>query len=197
MTELNGGGLCGASAVSESSGNAHSEKGSEDAANHPQASSFPVTVPSPGSEENGRRGRSRTRTHTTPRVEDNLRRRTGYHALMSSFGKVFHVEKRWKLIRELGSGAYGFVISAADEISGEPVAIKMVTRALEKVALAKRVLREITLLRHFAHENITGLIDVDCSPDLSEMHVIPPPLASYIFMEVRRVVARVLGTHVS
>lgn len=47
----------------------------------------------------------------------------------------------------------------------------MVTRALEKVALAKRVLREITLLRHFAHENITGLIDVDCSPDLSEMHV--------------------------
>lgn len=63
------------------------------------------------------------------------------------------------------------ISSAADEISGEPVAIKMVTRALEKVALAKRVLREITLLRHFAHENITGLIDVDCSPDLSEMHV--------------------------
>ncbi len=29
---------------------------------------------------------------------------------MSSFGKVFHVEKRWKLIRELGSGAYGFVM---------------------------------------------------------------------------------------
>ena len=65
--------------------------------------------------------------------------------------------------------------SAADEISGEPVAIKMVTRALEKVALAKRVLREITLLRHFAHENITGLIDVDCSPDLSEMHVFHKP----------------------
>ena len=34
----------------------------------------------------------------------------GYHGLMSSFGKVFHVEKRWKLIRELGSGAYGFVM---------------------------------------------------------------------------------------
>ncbi len=47
----------------------------------------------------------------------------------------------------------------------------MVTRALDKIALAKRVLREIALLRHFAHENITGLIDVDCSPDLNEMHV--------------------------
>lgn len=31
---------------------------------------------------------------------------------MSSFGKAFHVEKRWKLIREMGSGAYGFVMSA-------------------------------------------------------------------------------------
>ena len=59
--------------------------------------------------------------------------------------------------------------SAVDEISGEPVAIKMVTRATEKIQLAKRVLREITLLRHFNHENITGLIDVDCTPDLSEM----------------------------
>jgi hypothetical protein len=34
----------------------------------------------------------------------------GYHALNSSFGKVFNVEKRWKIIREMGSGAYGFVV---------------------------------------------------------------------------------------
>ncbi|KAI0675526.1 kinase-like protein [Trametes maxima] len=144
-----------------------SRKASADDSRTRAKSSSPV--PSPGS-DNGRRGRSRTRTHAARRSED-LGNRKGYHTLMSSFGKVFQVEKRWKLIRELGSGAYGYVISAADEISGEPVAIKMVTRALEKVALAKRVLREITLLRHFAHENITGLIDVDCSPDLSEMHV--------------------------
>lgn len=51
------------------------------------------------------------------------------------------------------------------------------TRVFEKVQLAKRALREITLLRHFAsHENITGLIDVDAiSPDFNEI---------YIFMEV-------------
>ena len=53
--------------------------------------------------------------------------------------------------------------SAADEISGETVAIKMVTRIFAKTTLAKRALRELTLLRHFSnHENITGLIDVDC-----------------------------------
>ena len=117
----------------------------------------------------------------------------GYHALHSSFGKVFNVEKRWKIIREMGSGAYGFVVfvdpvsffhvhvrqslifglsrSAADEITGEVVAIKLVTRVTERVQLSKRALREITLLRHFAnHENITGLIDVDASsPNLEEM----------------------------
>ncbi|KAH8104132.1 kinase-like protein [Cristinia sonorae] len=144
-------------------------------------------IPSPGSSEpHARRGRSRTRnppqsqaTPTKQHPDDHERQ--GYHALMSSFGKVFHVEQRWKLIREMGCGAYGFVISAADDISGETVAIKMVTRALERVQLAKRALREITLLRYFSHENITGLIDVDCSPNLDEMHAI---LLRYIFMEV-------------
>jgi serine/threonine protein kinase len=54
------------------------------------------------------------------------------------------------------------VSSAADEISGETVAIKMVTRVFAKATLAKRALRELALLRHFNnHENITGLIDVD------------------------------------
>lgn len=64
--------------------------------------------------------------------------------------------------------------SAADEISGETVAIKLITRVFEKVQLAKRALREITLLRHFAnHENITGMIDVDAiSPDFQEMCVV-------------------------
>ncbi|KAE9387238.1 Pkinase-domain-containing protein [Gymnopus androsaceus JB14] len=109
--------------------------------------------------------------------DESLRRR-GYHTLQSSFGKAFHVEKRWKLVREMGSGAYGVVISAADEISGETVAIKLVTRVFEKVQLAKRALREIVLLRHFAsHENITGLIDVDAiSPDFNEMYIFMEPM---------------------
>lgn len=100
-------------------------------------------------------------------------------------------------MRELGSGAYGVVMyvpyahmdvlkplnvssalhsSAADEISGETVAIKLVTRVFEKIQFAKRALREITLLRHFSHHgNITGLIDVDAiSPDFTEMCVLCP-----------------------
>lgn len=97
---------------------------------------------------------------------------------MTSFGKIFHVEKRWKLVREMGSGAYGVVVSAVDEISGETVAIKLVTRIFEKVQLAKRALREVALLRHFSsHENITGLIDVDAvSPDFQEIYIFMEPM---------------------
>jgi len=36
--------------------------------------------------------------------------RSGYHSL-KSFDQTFHLEKRWKLVREMGSGAYGVVMS--------------------------------------------------------------------------------------
>ncbi|KAJ2915454.1 hypothetical protein MD484_g4944, partial [Candolleomyces efflorescens] len=54
----------------------------------------------------------------------------------------------------------------------------MVTRVFDKVQLAKRALREITLLRHFSnHENITGLIDVDAiSPDFNEIYIFMEPM---------------------
>jgi mitogen-activated protein kinase 7 len=102
---------------------------------------------------------------------------------------VFYVKKRWKLIREMGSGAYGVVMcvhfrlsfssidhnvysSAGDEITGETVAIKLVSRVFDKIQLAKRALREITLLRHFTgHANITGLIDAKMiSPEVCIIH---------------------------
>ncbi|KAG6336041.1 hypothetical protein ID866_3040 [Astraeus odoratus] len=123
------------------------------------------------------RGRSRVRRPSNQLAEYNMRKK-GYHTFMSSFGKAFHVEKRWKLVREMGSGAYGVVVSAADQISGETVAIKLVTRVFEKIQLAKRALREITLLRHFAHhENITGLIDMDAiSHDFQEIYIFMEPM---------------------
>jgi len=88
------------------------------------------------------------------------------------------VKKRWKLIREMGSGAYGVVISAGDEITGETVAIKLVSRVFDKIQLAKRALREITLLRHFTgHANITGLIDAKMiSPESNEIYIFMEPM---------------------
>lgn len=123
------------------------------------------------------RGRSLVRRNSSQLAECNMRKK-GYHTFMSSFGKAFHVEKRWKLVREMGSGAYGVVVSATDQISGETVAIKLVTRIFEKLQLAKRALREITLLRHFSnHENITGLIDMDAIyPDFQEIYIFMEPM---------------------
>ncbi|KAH7927833.1 Pkinase-domain-containing protein [Leucogyrophana mollusca] len=142
-----------------------------------EESSSPVASPVSATVD---RGRSRIRRPSNQLAEHNLRKR-GYHSFMSSFGKMFHVEKRWKLVREMGSGAYGVVVhvsSAADEISGQTVAIKLVTRVFEKLQLAKRALREIVLLRHFSnHENITGLIDVDAiSPDFQEIYIFMEPM---------------------
>jgi hypothetical protein len=85
------------------------------------------------------RGRSRVRrisSDADPFSEENLRKRcvlsppggptfiftngilrnflpfhaSGYHSL-KSFDQTFHLEKRWKLVREMGSGAYGVVMS--------------------------------------------------------------------------------------
>ncbi|KAF7370712.1 Mitogen-activated protein kinase [Mycena sanguinolenta] len=126
------------------------------------------------------RGRSRVRKPDQPEQQESEHdmKRKGYHALHSSFGKVFHVKKRWKLIREMGSGAYGVVISAGDEITGETVAIKLVSRVFDKIQLAKRALREITLLRHFTgHANITGLIDAKMiSPESNEIYIFMEPM---------------------
>ncbi|KAJ3201161.1 Mitogen-activated protein kinase [Clydaea vesicula] len=72
------------------------------------------------------------------------------------------LEKKFKMVRELGQGAYGVVCSAKNVETGQDVAIKKVQKVFEKSILAKRALREIKLLRHFnGHENITSILDME------------------------------------
>ncbi|KAL7562804.1 hypothetical protein ACA910_006447 [Epithemia clementina (nom. ined.)] len=80
---------------------------------------------------------------------------------------VFTVDRRYSMLRVIGSGAYGVVISATDSKAppaegGGPtnVAIKMVPKAFSDEIDAKRILREIKLLKHFRHDNIVRLIDM-------------------------------------
>jgi mitogen-activated protein kinase 7 len=66
----------------------------------------------------------------------------------------------------LGQGAYGIVCSATDTTENKNVAIKKVHNVFQKPVLARRALREIKLLIHFAgHENITSILD---------MHIVDP-----------------------
>lgn len=73
---------------------------------------------------------------------------------------TFTVDRRYSMIRTIGSGAYGVVISALDAKSNQNVAIKMVPKAFSDEIDAKRILREIKLLKHFRHDNIVSLIDM-------------------------------------
>lgn len=98
---------------------------------------------------------------------------------MTSFGrsinKVFNqdfiIDKRFKIVKELGHGAYGIVCLARyddgleSQDDGNFVAIKKITNIFSKKILCKRSLREIKLLQFFrGHKNITCLYDLDIVP---------------------------------
>ena len=85
-------------------------------------------------------------------------------------GSTFHIDSKYELIKSIGHGAYGVVVSARDESTGDKVAIKKVANAFEDLIDAKRILREIKLLRHFKHSNIIGLVDVQRPPSLSQFN---------------------------
>mmetsp|Transcript_2793 Transcript_2793/g.5994 ORF Transcript_2793/g.5994 Transcript_2793/m.5994 type:complete len:521 (-) Transcript_2793:2394-3956(-) len=75
---------------------------------------------------------------------------------------TFTVDTRYSMIRVVGSGAYGVVVSSKDSKNSEckNVAIKMVPKAFNDEIDAKRILREIKLLSHFQHENIISIVDM-------------------------------------
>lgn len=73
---------------------------------------------------------------------------------------TFTVDTKYSFTRVIGSGAYGVVISAHDTHLNSNVAIKMVPKAFQDEIDAKRILREIKLLKHLKHENIVGIVDM-------------------------------------
>jgi len=80
---------------------------------------------------------------------------------------TFIVDSKYSFVRVIGHGAYGVVVSSLDKSIDEKVAIKMIPKAFHDEIDAKRILREIKLLKHLKHENIIGIRDM------------MPPLARY------------------
>jgi len=60
----------------------------------------------------------------------------------------------------IGAGAYGVVYSAFDAKEQQEVAVKKIETAFGDVIDAKRILREIKILKFFEHENIVKLVDI-------------------------------------
>lgn len=85
-------------------------------------------------------------------------------SLLTFVGTSFLVQDKYEYIKQIGHGAYGVVSSAYDHESKIKVAIKKVPKAFEDLIDAKRIVREIKLLKFFDHENIIKMIDVQKPP---------------------------------
>ena len=79
-------------------------------------------------------------------------------------GSKFIVDERYEYMKQIGIGAYGVVISCFDKKENRNVAIKKVGNAFEDLIDAKRIVREIKLLRYFNHDNIISLYDIPKPP---------------------------------
>ncbi|XP_039117526.1 mitogen-activated protein kinase homolog D5-like [Dioscorea cayenensis subsp. rotundata] len=78
---------------------------------------------------------------------------------------VFEVTSKYKPpIIPLRSDPYSVTWSVLNSETGEQVAIKRIRYAFDKMIYAKRMLREVKILRHMDHENVLAIRDI-----------IPPP----------------------
>lgn len=83
-------------------------------------------------------------------------------------GNPFKVGPRYTNLKFLGEGAYGFVVSAIDSVTGNQVAIKKVT-PFEHQTFCQRTLREVKILTRFKHENIIDLLDILCEDRVEKL----------------------------
>eukprot|EP01063_Lacrimia_lanifica_P024348 TRINITY_DN32273_c0_g1_i1.p1 TRINITY_DN32273_c0_g1~~TRINITY_DN32273_c0_g1_i1.p1 ORF type:complete len:523 (+),score=142.92 TRINITY_DN32273_c0_g1_i1:53-1621(+) len=71
---------------------------------------------------------------------------------------VFSVPERYEVRGTVGDGAYGVVAWAHDRVTDDCVAIKKVEGCYRNLREAKKLVREVRLLKHFAgHPNIVNL----------------------------------------
>lgn len=76
-------------------------------------------------------------------------------------GTTFRVDGRYGFEKSLGGGAYGVVCSAKDKRTGQRVAIKKIGGLFDDLTDAKRILREVRLLRSMDHDNVLKIVDID------------------------------------
>lgn len=94
---------------------------------------------------------------TTPQGQEDIEkvpclrsRKTAYNVR----GQRFEVASKYEIKDVVGFGAYGVVVSAENRETGEMVAIKRVADIFDDLVDAKRILREIRLMRQLNHENV-------------------------------------------
>jgi len=83
-------------------------------------------------------------------------------------GQNFDVGPRYTDLNFIGEGAYGMVVSAIDNRTQRPVAIKKIS-PFEHQTYCQRTLREIKILTRFSHDNVIDIQDIICANSLDRM----------------------------
>ncbi|KAG2453430.1 hypothetical protein HYH02_001653 [Chlamydomonas schloesseri] len=86
--------------------------------------------------------------------------------------ETWQVGKRYELMKVLGTGSFSSVCLAVDTLDNEKVALKRVGDVFASLENAKRVLREVCIMRRLEHPNIVRLKDVFLRPS---------PTGKYVF----------------
>lgn len=80
---------------------------------------------------------------------------------MATFDLDGEIEQRYRILRHIGSGAYGVVWCALDRFTGRQVALKKVFDAFGNQEDAQRTYREVMLLQNLRdNDRVVGLLNV-------------------------------------
>ena len=79
-------------------------------------------------------------------------------------GINFKIDERYEFNKQIGIGSYSIVCSCCDKKESRNVAIKKISNAFDDINDARRIFREMKLLRYFNHDNIIPLLDIQ-KPD--------------------------------
>ena len=82
---------------------------------------------------------------------------------------TFNVSDYYEIKEIVGEGAYGIVCSAIYKPTQQKVAIKKI-QPFERNMFCLRTLRELKLLKHFNHENIIGILDIQIPYDFESFN---------------------------
>jgi mitogen-activated protein kinase 1/3 len=105
-------------------------------------------------------------------------------------GEEWSIDPKYVLFKRVGSGAYGCVAAARDTSAeakalndGEPVAVavKKIANVFSDAVDARRILREVRLMRNWSHPCVLGLYDVvepSFSTDFEDLYIVTPLLTT-------------------
>ncbi|GLC43103.1 hypothetical protein PLESTB_000862900 [Pleodorina starrii] len=102
---------------------------------------------------------------------------------------TWQVGTRYELTKVLGTGSFSAVCLACDRLEGDKVALKRVGDVFASPDNAKRVLREVCIMRRLEHPNIIRLRDVFLKPSPTGKYVfrggrlVPTSYDCYMAME--------------